>query len=122
MSANRLEKINEEVKKELSQIISFELKDPRITGIVSVTKVSVTQDLKYAKVYISTINSKDKLEVIKGLKSASGHLRSQIGHRINLRYTPELIFELDDSIEYGAHIQDVLNDIMKDIKPEDSEE
>ena len=118
MSANRLEKINEELKKELSQIISFEIKDPRVTGIISVTKVSVTQDLKYAKVYISTMN-KEKLEVIKGLKSASGYLRSEISRRINLRYTPELIFELDDSMEYGAHIQNVLKDIMKDIKPEE---
>ena len=119
MSANRLEKINEEMKKELSQIISFELKDPRVTGgLISVTKVSVTQDLKYAKVYISVMNA-DKTEVLKGLKSASGHLRSEISHTMNLRYTPELIFELDDSIEYGAHIQDVLKEIIKDIKPEE---
>jgi len=121
MSANRIEKIGEEIKKILSQIISFELKDPRINGIVSVTKVNVTQDLKYAKVYISSINCKDKQELLKGFKSASGHLRSQLGSKMNLRYIPELIFVLDDSMEYGAHIQDVLKEIMKDVKPENKD-
>lgn len=78
MSTNRIEKIGEEIKKILSQIISFELKDPRINGIVSVTKVNVTQDLKYAKVYISSINCKDKQELLKGFKSASRSFKIRI--------------------------------------------
>lgn len=78
MATNRIEKIGEEIKKILSQIISFELKDPRINGIVSVTKVNVTQDLKYAKVYISSINCSDKKELLKGFKSASRPFKIRI--------------------------------------------
>lgn len=119
MPSNRMAKVGEEIKKELSKIITFDIKDPRITGIVSVTKVEVTPDLKYAKVYISSLNCKNKKELIKGLKSASGHLRSQLGSKLNLRYTPELVFELDDSMEYGEHIQNILKEVTKNLKPEE---
>lgn len=109
---NRIERINEEYRKELSQIISYELKNSNITGMISVTKVKVTTDLKYAKVYVSILNSKNIEETMKGLKNAAGFIRSELARRINLRNTPELLFEIDDSLEYGAKIDSILKDIM----------
>ncbi len=109
---NRLNRIDEEYRKELSQIIGYELKNPNITGIISVTKVKVTPDLKYAKVYISILNSKNTKETMEGLKKSSGFIRTELAKRINLRNTPELTFEIDDSIEYGAKIDSILKDIL----------
>lgn len=117
----RFERINEELKKEISHIISYELNNPNVTGLISVTKAKITPDLKYAKVYVSILNSKNVKETLAGLKKSSGYIRTEIAKRINLRITPELIFELDDSMEYGAKIDSILKDIMKDIKPEEKE-
>ncbi len=117
----RFERINEELKKEISHIISYELNNPNVTGLISVTKAKITPDLKYAKVYVSILNSKNIKETLAGLKKSSGYIRTEIAKRINLRITPELIFELDDSMEYGAKIDSILKDIMKDIKPEEKE-
>lgn len=108
----RLGRINEEYKKELSTIIDHELKNPNITGLISVTKVKVTNDLKYAKVYVSILNSKNIKDTLAGLKKSSGYIRSELARRVNLRNTPELIFELDDSIEYGTKIDAILKEIM----------
>ncbi len=108
----RLSRIEEEYKKKLSQIIGYELKNPNITGLISVTKVKVTNDLKYAKVYVSILNSKNVKETLAGLKKSSGFIRSELAKRVNLRNTPELIFELDDSLEYGARIDTILKEIM----------
>jgi len=116
---NRFERINEELRKEISNIISFELKNPNATGLISITKVKVTNDLKFAKVYVSILNSKNVKDTLAALKKSSGFIRTEIAKRVNLRQTPELIFELDDSMEYGAKIDTILKDIMKDIKPED---
>lgn len=110
----RFERINEELKKEISHIISYELKNPSVTGLISVTKVKVTPDLKYAKVYVSILNSKNDTETLEGLKKSSGFIRSQIAKRINLRITPELVFEKDDSMEYGARIDSLLREIKKE--------
>lgn len=115
---NRQGRIDEELKKELSQIISYELKEPSVTGMVSVTRVKVTPDLKYAKISVSILNSKNVKETLAGLKKSSGYLRTELAKRVNLRNTPELVFELDDSLEYGAKIDRILNDIMKDVKKE----
>ena len=90
---NRIERIDEEYRKEISQIISYDLKNPNITGLISVTKVKVTTDLKYAKVYVSILNSKNINETKEGLKKSSGFIRTELAKRINLRNTPELIFE-----------------------------
>ncbi len=109
---NRMGRIDEEYRKELSQIISYELKNPNVTGLVSVTKVKVTSDLKYAKVYVSIMNSKNIKDTLAGLKKSSGFIRSELAKRINLRNTPELIFEIDDSLEYGARIDSILKDIL----------
>ena len=111
-NSNRMDKINEELKKELSVIIDNNLKNPHITGIISVTKVKTSPDLRYARVYISLLNCKNVKETLDGLKSASGFMRSELARRINLRYTPELRFEIDDSMEYGAKIENILKEII----------
>ena len=110
---NRLNRINEELKKEISQIISFELKNPDATGLISITKVKITPDLKYAKVYVSLLNSKNEDKTIEALKNSAWFIRSLIAKRINLRITPELVFEKDDSMEYGMKIDSILKDLNK---------
>ena len=117
---NRIGRIDEEYRKELSQIIGYELKNPNVTGMISVTKVKVTPDLKYAKVYVSILNSKNIKETMEGLKKSSGFIRSELAKRINLRNTPELVFEIDDSMEYGAHIQNIMKEL--NIKQDEEEE
>ena len=111
---NRLNRINEELRKEISQIISYELKNPDATGLISVTKVKITPDLKYAKVYISMINTKNDEKTLEAIKKSSGFIRSEIAKRINLRITPELVFEIDDSLEYGPKIDKIIDDLKKE--------
>lgn len=103
-------RINEEVKKEISALIRNDIKDPRLTAMISVTTVKVTKDLRYAKVYVSifTNTEEEKNENLEALRNAAGFVRKEIGHRINLRYTPQIIFELDDSIDYGMHIDSLI--------------
>ena len=112
-NSNRLNRINEELKKEISNIISFELKNPDATGLISVTKVKITPDLKYAKVYISMLNSKSKEKTMEALKKSGGYIKSLIAKRVNLRITPELVFEEDDSMEYGMRIDSILKDLKE---------
>lgn len=107
----RLGRINEELRKEISHIITFELKDPNITGLISVTKVKITPDLKYAKVYVSILDAENQEKTLKGLKDSSGFIRTQIAKTINLRITPQLVFELDDSIEYGMKIDSIIKEL-----------
>ena len=111
-NSNRMDKINEELRKELSIIIDTDLKNPHITGMISVTKVKTSPDLRYARVYISLLNCKNVKETLDGLKSASGFMRTELAKRVNLRYTPELRFEIDDSMEYGARIEKILKEII----------
>ena len=110
MASYRGGRINEEVKKEISVIIRDEIKDPRMTAMVSVTAVEVTKDLRYAKVFVSVFgkNEEEKIETFKALKSASGYIRREIGRRVNLRNTPQIIFELDESIGYGMRIDELI--------------
>ena len=108
---NRLNRINEELKKEISQIISYELKNPDVTGLLSITKVKITPDFKYAQVYVSMLNSKNEEKTLEGLKQSSGFIRSLIAKRVNLRITPELVFKKDDSMEYGMKIDAILKDL-----------
>lgn len=106
---NRTDRISEEVKRELSNIIRDDLKDPRLPALISITSVNVTRDLRYAKIYISVLGSEEeKKAALQGLKSAAGFIRREIGHRIQLRYTPEFQFEIDNSIEHGAYITDLI--------------
>lgn len=118
MASNRIGRINEEIQRELAALIR-NVKDPRVTGMISVTAVETTPDLKFAKIYISVLDKSDVAQVLKGLKSASGYLRRELGRSLNLRYTPELTFVQDDSIDKGAHILDMLRnpEVVKPANP-----
>ena len=108
-------RINEEVRREISNIIQNEIKDPRLTAMVSVTNVKVTKDLRYAKVFVSIFakNDEEKNNTFIALKNASGYIRKEIGQRINLRYNPQIIFEIDDSINYGMHIEELIQKVKE---------
>ena len=116
MAGNRIGRINEEVQRELAALIPT-VKDPRVTGMISVTAADVTPDLKFAKVYISVLDKSDSEQVLKGLKSAAGYLRRELGRALNLRHTPELTFLRDDSMAKGAKILEMLRD-PEVVKPE----
>ena len=118
MANNRIGRINEDIQRELSALIRT-LKDPRVSqvGMVSVIRVDTTGDLRYAKVFISVLDKEQEKEVMKGLKSASGFLRWELARALQLRYTPELKFVADDSIQQGAHILEILRDPNL-VKPE----
>ena len=116
MASNRIGRINEELQRELSALLRT-LKDPRVQGgMVTITRVDTTSDLRYCRVGVSVLDKTQEKEVIRGLKSAAGYLRRELGASINLRYTPELQFVADDSIEYGAHILEMLRDPTR-VKP-----
>ncbi|WP_019638030.1 30S ribosome-binding factor RbfA [Paenibacillus fonticola] len=114
MAKNRTGRVGEQIKKELSVLIQNEVKDPRV-GFVTVTGVDVTSDLSQAKVYISIFGDEEKkAESLKGLDKALGYLRTELGKRMRLRHTPELIFKVDESIEYGSRIEKLLGEITQD--------
>ena len=111
MASNRIGRINDEIQKELSDLFRS-VKDPRVSDtLLTITHVDTTSDLRYARIYVSAMDKTDEKEFLKGLKSAAGYLRRELGQRMNLRYTPELQFFPDDSIAYGAHILDVLSHV-----------
>ncbi len=112
MASHKIERTTEDIRRELTAIFR-ELKDPRVTGaFLSIVRVEVTNDLSYCTVHVSAIEGIDKAkEAVKGLKSASGYIRRELGHRLRLRHVPELIFTATDSIEYSAHISRVLNSL-----------
>ena len=113
MASNRIGRINEEIQKELSSCIR-NLKDPRGQDtMISITRVETTPDLRWAKVYVSFLQADRAKDAIKGLKSAGGYLRREVGRALSLRYTPELVFQADDSIDRGTHILKLLNDIER---------
>lgn len=119
MASNRIGRINEEIQKELSSLFRT-LKDPRVQGgMVTITHVDTTSDLRYAKVFVSVLDKTQEKDVVKGLKSAAGYLRRELGAAVKLRYTPELQFVADDSIEQGAHILQMLRDpnVVKPANP-----
>ena len=119
MASSRIGRINEEIMRELSTSIRS-LKDPRVQGMITITAVDTASDLRTAKVYVSVYDKSRSKEVLKGLKSAAGFLRRELGRSLQLRYTPELQFIADDSIEYGAHILEMLRDprVVKPANPE----
>ncbi|MFD0587539.1 30S ribosome-binding factor RbfA [Paenibacillus sp. GCM10027627] len=111
MAKIRVGRVSEQIKKELSQIIQQELKDPRI-GFITVTGVETTSDLSQARIYLSVLGSDEQKEAtLKALASANGFLRSELGKRMKLRHTPELLFKFDSSIEYGSRIESLLGEI-----------
>ena len=120
MSQQRISRINEEIQKELSAKIRT-LKDPRVQdAMISITSVDTTGDLRYAKVYVSVLQKERAREVLKGLKSAGGFLRREIGQKLQLRYTPELVFVEDDSITKGAKMYELLSALH--IEKDDTDE
>ena len=111
MASNRIGRINEEIRAELSDILRS-VKDPRVAqAMLTITHVDTTSDLRYARVYITALDRTGEKDLMRGLKSAAGFLRRERGSRLNLRYTPELQFMSDDSIAHGAHILDLLNHV-----------
>ena len=121
MASNRISRFNEEIQRELSEQFR-RLKDPRVsqTGMVSITRVDTTGDLRYARIYVSALDKSQEKEVLKGLKSAAGFLRRELGRSLQLRYTPELQFVADDSIQHGAHILEVLRQVEQQDEARDS--
>lgn len=108
---NRMNRVDEQLKEEISKIIDREIQDPNFTGMVSVSGVKTTPDLRYARVFVTMIGCKSQKENLAILKKSSGYIRSLVAKRVNLRITPELVFEFDESIEYGARIDKILKDM-----------
>ena len=118
MATNRINRINEDIQRELADLLRT-VKDPRVQGLISITRVDTTTDLRYCRVYVSALDQSDIKEVVKGLKSAAGYLRRELGRALTLRYTPELQFVEDDSIDTGAHILSMLRnpEVVKPANP-----
>ena len=111
MSTHRLDRTNEDIQRVMSSLLRT-IKDPRVNqGMISVTATETTGDLRYSKIYLSVLGLKNEKELMKGLKSAAGFLRHELGEALSLRYTPELIFELDKSIERGANISRIITEL-----------
>ena len=111
MASNRINRINEEIQKELSSLLRT-VKDPRVQDtMISITRVETTPDLRYAKVYASFLEDNKANDALKGLKSAGGYLRRQLGTNLKLRYAPEIVWALDDSITYGAKMLELINNL-----------
>jgi len=124
MSSNKILRINDDIQRVLSSLLR-DIKDPRVRqGMISVTAVDTMSDLRHAKVYLSVFNLHSEKDFMKGLKSASGYLRHELGQALSLRHTPELQFELDKSIEQGARISNILTelDITQDSDSEEEDE
>ena len=123
MPSHRIERTTEDIRRELTAIFR-ELKDPRVSGaFLSIVRVEVTNDLSYCTVYVSAIEGLDRArEAVKGLKSAGGFIRRELGHRLRLRHVPELIFNATDSIEYSANISRILNSLDIPDGEEDQDE
>jgi len=110
--AHRIERVNSLIRQEISELLQRQVKDPRLGNFIAVTEVSTSPDLKYAKVFISCIGGEgEKQEVLSGLASASGFFRRELARRLKLRYTPELSFQWDDSIERGEHISQLIDEV-----------
>ena len=109
----RTDHIASEIMREVERIIREDVSDPRTQCMFSITHVDVTRDLRYAKVYVSVYEEEKREPMMKALKSAAGFIRHNVGRQVQLRYTPELLFELDTTIEYGVHIASLLNQVRK---------
>ena len=119
MASNRIGRINEEIQKELASLIP-NLKDPRVQNtMISITRVETTPDLRYTKVYVSFLQENKVNDAMAGLKSAAGYLRRQLGTNLRLRYAPEIVWSLDDSITYGARMLSLINSLG--VKHDDEE-
>ncbi len=110
MAFDRIDRISEEVRREIDRIIRDELNDPRIGGTYSIIRADVTRDLKYCKVRVSILEEDKRKGMMAALKSAAGYIRRELGRNVELRNVPEISFELDTNIEYAAHIDKLLKD------------
>ena len=115
----RHERLEQDVKIALSDIIMNEVKEPSVTGLISVTDVKITPDQKYAKVYVSISGKGNKNKVVDALTKAKGFIKKELGRRVRMRNMPELVFELDNSMEYGEHMDRVIKEVMEKDKKED---
>ena len=122
MSYNRIDRISEEVRREVDLIIREDLNDPRISGTFSVTHADVTRDLRHAKIYVSVLEDEKRADMLAALKKAAGFIRRELGRNIIIRYSPELTFVSDENIAYGVHIAKVLADAQKTEGTHDNEE
>ena len=114
MSNNRINRISEEIKRVVSKLLIHGIKDPRINSMTSVTKVDVTNDLRYANIFISVLgDDKEKEETLKGLRSAKGYIRSTIGKEVDLRHVPEPVFKLDESIEISINMAKLIDEVAE---------
>lgn len=113
MATNRINRINEDIQRELASLIRT-VKDPRVHGLISITRVDTSTDLRYCRVYVSVLDHSDVKEVVKGLKSAAGYLRRELGRVLTLRYTPELQFIEDDSIERGVRMVSMIDRVLEE--------
>ena len=109
----RLGSISEEVRKALDALMREELHDPRFSGTFSITHADVTRDLRYCKVYVSVLEPEKRSDTMAALKSAAGFLRRELGRKVDLRYTPELLFELDTNIEYASHMTQLIDEAVR---------
>ena len=119
MANNRIGRINEEIQRELSSLLRT-LKDPRLqSGLLTITHVDTTPDLRFSKIFVSALDKSQEKDMMKGLKSAAGYLRRELGHTLNLRNTPQLSFVQDDSIDKGAYILGLLRnpEVVKPANP-----
>lgn len=115
MNKKRINRISEEIKRVVSELLRKGIKDPRISPMSSVTRAEVTNDLSFANIYISVLgDEEEKLNTLRGLKSAKGFIRKEIGNRIDLRHAPEPIFYLDESIEQSLRISRIIDDLNKE--------
>ena len=121
-SYNRIDRISEEVRREVDRIIREEVRDPRIDGTFSITRAEVTRDLRYAKIFVSVLEEERRHPLMDALKSASGFIRHSLAKEMIIRQSPELIFQEDRNIAYGAHIAQVLHEVGADQLPPPEEE
>ncbi|HUV52167.1 MAG TPA: 30S ribosome-binding factor RbfA [Dehalococcoidia bacterium] len=120
MGTRRIERVNELIREEISELIRREVKDPRLNSFISVTEVVTSPDLRHARVFVSIMGTEEeKKQVEKGLAAAAGFLRRELGERLTLRYTPDLIFQLDDSIERGSKLLQLINEVAPGESPEE---
>ena len=114
MAYERIDRISEQVRREVDAIIREQVSDPRVKGTYSVTRADVTRDLRYAKIYVSILEEENRAPMMAALKQAAGFIRHELRERMIIRYAPELIFELDQNIEYGVHIASILKQVQAD--------
>lgn len=122
MSYQRIDRISEEVRREVDAIIREQLHDPRIKGTFSITRAEVTRDLRYAKIHVSILEETDRAPMMAALKKAAGFVRHELGRRMIIRYAPELLFELDHNIEYGVHVATLLKQVQPEVETHDANE